>query len=54
MFKHVTGLTPRAYAAAHREQRLRDALSRSGTVTEAIFDAGYHSNSRFYETSMRS
>ena len=51
VFKHVTGLTPRAYAAAHREKRLRDALSRSDTVTEAIFDAGYHSNSRFYETS---
>jgi AraC family transcriptional regulator, regulatory protein of adaptative response / methylated-DNA-[protein]-cysteine methyltransferase len=51
MFKQVTGLTPRAYAAAHREQRLRDELGRSGTVTEAIFDAGYHSNSRFYETS---
>jgi AraC family transcriptional regulator, regulatory protein of adaptative response / methylated-DNA-[protein]-cysteine methyltransferase len=51
MFKHVTGLTPRAYAAAHREKRLRDQLGRSGTVTEAIFDAGYNSNSRFYETS---
>ncbi|MGH8067779.1 MAG: bifunctional transcriptional activator/DNA repair enzyme AdaA, partial [Candidatus Entotheonellia bacterium] len=23
VFKHVTGLTPRAYAAAHREQRVR-------------------------------
>jgi AraC family transcriptional regulator, regulatory protein of adaptative response / methylated-DNA-[protein]-cysteine methyltransferase len=44
-------LTPRAYAAAHREQRLRDELGRSGTVTEAIFGAGYNSNSRFYETS---
>jgi AraC family transcriptional regulator, regulatory protein of adaptative response / methylated-DNA-[protein]-cysteine methyltransferase len=51
MFKQVTGLTPRAYAAAHREKRLRDALGHSGTVTEAILDAGYNSNSRFYETS---
>ena len=51
MFKQVTGLTPRAYAAAHREKRLRDELNRGGTVTEAIFDAGYNSNSRFYETS---
>jgi AraC family transcriptional regulator of adaptative response/methylated-DNA-[protein]-cysteine methyltransferase len=51
VFKHITGLTPRAYAAAHRATRLRHALGRSGTVTEAIFDAGYHSNSRFYETS---
>jgi AraC family transcriptional regulator of adaptative response/methylated-DNA-[protein]-cysteine methyltransferase len=51
VFKHVTGLTPRAYAAAHRATRLRQALGRRGTVTEAIFNAGYHSNSRFYETS---
>jgi len=51
MFKLVTGLTPRAYAAAHREKQMRHALGGSGTVTEAIFDAGYNSNSRFYETS---
>lgn len=51
MFKQVTGLTPREYATAHREKRMRDELSHSGTVTEAIFDAGYNSNSRFYENS---
>jgi AraC family transcriptional regulator, regulatory protein of adaptative response / methylated-DNA-[protein]-cysteine methyltransferase len=51
MFKQVTGLTPREYAAAHREKRVRYELGRSGTVTEAIFDAGYNSNARFYEKS---
>lgn len=51
IFKRVTGLTPREYAAARREQRLRSELGRSGTVTEAIFDAGYNSNGRFYEKS---
>src|SRR5918992_5835550 len=51
MFKQVTGLTPRAYAAAHREKQMRHALGRSGTVTEAIFDAGYNSSGRFYEKS---
>lgn len=51
VFKRVSGLTPRAYAAAHREQRVRHELGRSGTVTEAIFDAGYGSNGRFYDTS---
>lgn len=51
VFKQVTGLTPREYAAAHREKRVRSELSRSGTVTEAIFDAGYNSNARFYEKS---
>lgn len=49
LFKAVTGLTPKAYAAAHRAQRLRQALDRGGRVTEAIYDAGYNSNSRFYE-----
>lgn len=51
VFKQSTGLTPREYAAAHREQRVRRRLGRSSTVTEAIFDAGYGSNSRFYEKS---
>lgn len=51
MFKQVTGLTPREYATAQREQRLRSRLGQSTTVTEAIFDAGYNSNGRFYEKS---
>ena len=51
VFKQITGLTPREYAAAHREKRVRDELECSSTVTEAIFDAGYNSNSRFYEKS---
>lgn len=48
VFKRVTGLTPKAYAAAQRSRRVQDALARSGTVTEAIYDAGYPSGSRFY------
>lgn len=51
LFKSITGLTPRSYAAAHRAQRMRDQLKESNTVTEAIFDAGYNANSRFYEKS---
>ncbi len=47
----ITGLTPKAYAAAHRAKRVREELARSGTVTEAIYDAGYNSNGRFYEKS---
>jgi AraC family transcriptional regulator of adaptative response/methylated-DNA-[protein]-cysteine methyltransferase len=53
VFKQVTGLTPREYAVAHREKRVRNELGRSGTVTQAIFDAGYNSNGRFYEKSNR-
>ncbi len=49
IFRKVTGLTPRQYAAARREERLRDELERGANVTHAIFDAGYNSNSRFYE-----
>jgi AraC family transcriptional regulator of adaptative response/methylated-DNA-[protein]-cysteine methyltransferase len=51
LFKQITGLTPRAYAAAHREKRLREELARGGSVTGAIFEAGYNSNGRFYEKS---
>ncbi|WP_431276024.1 bifunctional DNA-binding transcriptional regulator/O6-methylguanine-DNA methyltransferase Ada [Variovorax ureilyticus] len=51
LFKEVTGVTPKAYAAAHRASRVRRELTRSGTVTEAIYDAGYNSNGRFYEDS---
>jgi AraC family transcriptional regulator of adaptative response/methylated-DNA-[protein]-cysteine methyltransferase len=50
-FKAVTGVTPRAYAAAHRAQRVRDELTRSETVTEAIYGAGFNSNGRFYAES---
>ena len=51
VFKAITGLTPRAYAAAHRAERVRRELGRSRTVTEAIFDAGFNSGGRFYATS---
>ena len=53
VFKSVTGLTPRAYAHAHRARRLRDGLARSDTVTTAIYEAGYNTSSRFYEASDR-
>jgi AraC family transcriptional regulator of adaptative response/methylated-DNA-[protein]-cysteine methyltransferase len=53
VFKDVTGLTPKAYAAAHRAKRMRQELDRPGTVTDAIYGAGYGSNGRFYEESAR-
>lgn len=49
IFKQVTGVTPRQYAAAQREKRIRRELENGGRVTDAIFSAGYGSNSRFYE-----
>ena len=51
IFKEQTGLTPKGYASAHRAQRVRDQLARSSTVTQAIYGAGFNSNSRFYESS---
>ncbi len=51
VFKAITGLTPKQYAAAHRTRRVKAELGRSNTVTEAIYEAGYNSNGRFYEQS---
>ncbi len=52
LFKAITGLTPKAYGVAHRARRLRDQLAGGkGSVTEAIYDAGFNSNGRFYATS---
>ena len=51
LFKSVTGLTPKDYAAAHRAKKVRQELNRNASVTTAIFEAGYSSNSRFYEKS---
>lgn len=51
LFKAATGLTPKSYANAHRNQRLRDSLHQSENITDAIFAAGFHSNSQFYESS---
>lgn len=49
-FKAVTGLTPSGYGAAQRTKRVRETLGNSQSVTDAIYDAGFNSNSRFYES----
>jgi AraC family transcriptional regulator of adaptative response/methylated-DNA-[protein]-cysteine methyltransferase len=49
VFTRATGLSPAAYARALREERARTALTREGRVTDAIYDAGYESPSRFYD-----
>ncbi|AYC31546.1 bifunctional DNA-binding transcriptional regulator/O6-methylguanine-DNA methyltransferase Ada [Pseudomonas cavernae] len=53
VFKAVTGLTPKAYASAHRARQVRERLGHAGSVTEALYDAGFNSNSRFYEAADR-
>ena len=51
LFKKTTGLTPREYAVSRRESRLRENITQKNTITEAIYEAGYNANSRFYEKS---
>ena len=50
VFKRATGLSPAAYARALRDERARDALSEGGRVTDAVYDAGFETASRFYDS----
>ena len=50
IFTRATGLSPAAYARALREERAREALSSGGSVTEAIYEAGFEAASRFYDS----
>jgi AraC family transcriptional regulator of adaptative response/methylated-DNA-[protein]-cysteine methyltransferase len=49
VFTRHTGLSPAAYARALMAERAATALSEVGSVTEAIYAAGYSGPSRFYE-----
>ncbi|PNG27172.1 bifunctional DNA-binding transcriptional regulator/O6-methylguanine-DNA methyltransferase Ada [Methylocella silvestris] len=51
LFKSATGVTPRAYASAKRAERLAAGLGAAARITDAIYDAGFNSASRFYEFS---
>ncbi|KQP92089.1 bifunctional DNA-binding transcriptional regulator/O6-methylguanine-DNA methyltransferase Ada [Methylobacterium sp. Leaf117] len=48
VFRASTGITPKAYADAKRVERLARSLPQAGSVTEAVFEAGYNAASRFY------
>ena len=49
LFRRIAGVTPKAYAAAHRQSRVQHRLAAGAAVTEAIYDAGFNSSGRFYE-----
>ena len=51
MFKRILGVTPKQYAVQNRLKRTRANLQKGQTVTEAIYNAGFSSSSRFYEKS---
>ncbi|AAZ33429.1 bifunctional DNA-binding transcriptional regulator/O6-methylguanine-DNA methyltransferase Ada [Pseudomonas savastanoi pv. phaseolicola] len=52
-FKKLTGLTPKAYSVASLRSRVKVQLSHDVTITSALYEAGFNSNSRFYEASQK-
>ena len=52
VFKQITGVTPFEYANAHRIQHLKQHLHQGDSVTHALYEVGYGSSSRLYETSL--
>ena len=49
LFKKEVGVSPLQYQRALRAGRLRSELKQGGTVTDAIYEAGFGSSSRAYE-----
>lgn len=49
LFKQQLGVTPGQYRRRVRAGRGREALGKSGSVTEAVYEAGYGASSRFYD-----
>src|SRR6476661_8076318 len=48
-FKEAFGVSPRDYQDAHRIESVKSSLRNGSRVTDALFEAGYGSVSRFYE-----
>jgi AraC family transcriptional regulator of adaptative response/methylated-DNA-[protein]-cysteine methyltransferase len=51
LFKKEVGVSPLQYQRALRAGRLRSELRQGGSVTDAIYEAGFGSSSRAYEGS---
>lgn len=52
LFKSITGITPKAYATAHRANKIRTELTTHNTsITDATYSAGFNSSGRFYAKS---
>jgi AraC family transcriptional regulator of adaptative response/methylated-DNA-[protein]-cysteine methyltransferase len=49
LFRKALGITPKDYRDALRLRRVKSQLREGGSVTEAIYEAGYGSGSRLYE-----
>lgn len=48
-FKRALGLSPRDYQRERRLESAKKLIAKGGRVTDAVFEAGYGSVSRFYE-----
>ena len=48
-FKEAFGVSPRDYQDARRVEAVKSSLKNGSRVTDAVFEAGYGSVSRFYE-----
>jgi AraC family transcriptional regulator of adaptative response/methylated-DNA-[protein]-cysteine methyltransferase len=48
-FKRIVGLSPREYAEACRLKKVKRRLREGQAITDAMFESGYGSSSRFYE-----
>lgn len=48
-FKEAFGVSPYAYQDAYRVESVKSSLRNGSRITDALFDAGYGSVSRFYE-----
>jgi AraC family transcriptional regulator, regulatory protein of adaptative response / methylated-DNA-[protein]-cysteine methyltransferase len=46
----TTGVTPKEYALQQRLEKAQNGLQETAAVTAAVFEAGFSSASRFYET----
>lgn len=49
-FKSIMGISPRRYAEACRVNRFKQGVRQGEAITSAIYDAGFGSSSRLYES----
>lgn len=49
-FKRILGISPRQYQQARRAGKFKSALQGEARITDAIYEAGYGSSSRAYES----
>lgn len=49
-FKNVMGISPRQYHSARKIESFKSGVKQGKSVTMALYDAGFNSSSRLYET----